>query len=43
MSAKPSKFKAYLQLIRFDKPVGTMLLLWPTLWACPPVSRWRWP
>lgn len=24
---------ALLQLIRFDKPIGTMLLLWPTLWA----------
>jgi 4-hydroxybenzoate polyprenyltransferase len=23
----------YLRLIRFDKPVGTLLLLWPTLWA----------
>ena len=22
-----------LQLIRFDKPIGTLLLLWPTLWA----------
>lgn len=24
---------AYLRLIRFDKPIGTLLLLWPTLWA----------
>ena len=23
----------YAQLIRFDKPIGTLLLLWPTLWA----------
>jgi len=23
----------YLNLIRFDKPIGTYLLLWPTLWA----------
>ena len=23
----------YLKLIRFDRPVGTLLLLWPTLWA----------
>jgi 4-hydroxybenzoate polyprenyltransferase len=23
----------YLQLMRFDRPVGTLLLLWPTLWA----------
>jgi 4-hydroxybenzoate polyprenyltransferase len=27
------KFKLYLQLIRFDKPIGTLLLLWPTLSA----------
>ncbi len=23
----------YLKLIRWDKPIGTLLLLWPTLWA----------
>ena len=23
----------YLQLMRFDKPIGSLLLLWPTLWA----------
>ena len=23
----------YLKLIRFDRPIGTMLLLWPTLWG----------
>jgi len=28
-----SKSTALLQLIRFDKPIGTLLLLWPTLWA----------
>ncbi len=28
-----SKFQALLQLIRFDKPIGTLLLLWPTMWA----------
>ena len=28
-----SKTRALLQLIRFDKPVGTLLLLWPALWA----------
>ena len=28
-----SKFQALLQLIRFDKPIGTLLLLWPTLGA----------
>ena len=24
---------AYWQLARMDKPIGTLLLLWPTLWA----------
>ncbi len=28
-----SKINAFLALIRFDKPIGTLLLLWPTLWA----------
>ena len=27
------KIHAYLQLTRFDKPVGIELLLWPTLWG----------
>jgi 4-hydroxybenzoate polyprenyltransferase len=31
--AHSSKISALLQLIRFDKPIGTLLLLWPTLWA----------
>ena len=26
-------FPCYLQLIRFDRPIGTYLVLWPTLWA----------
>lgn len=25
--------KHYLQLMRFDKPIGIFLLMWPTLWA----------
>ncbi|HCI03074.1 MAG TPA: 4-hydroxybenzoate octaprenyltransferase [Oceanospirillaceae bacterium] len=28
-----SNWPAYKQLMRLDKPVGTYLLLWPTLWA----------
>jgi 4-hydroxybenzoate polyprenyltransferase len=28
-----SKTRALLQLMRFDRPIGTLLLLWPTLWA----------
>ena len=27
------RLTAYAQLMRLDKPVGTYLLLWPTLWA----------
>ncbi|MGE0876825.1 MAG: 4-hydroxybenzoate octaprenyltransferase [Burkholderiales bacterium] len=27
------RIDAYERLIRLDKPVGTLLLLWPTLWA----------
>lgn len=27
------KWIAYAQLMRFDKPIGTLLLLHPTLWA----------
>lgn len=27
------KLQLYGQLIRFDKPIGVYLLLWPTLWA----------
>lgn len=27
------KAKAYWQLMRMDKPIGSLLLLWPTLWA----------
>ncbi len=29
----PSRITLYLQLIRFDRPIGTLLLLWPTLWG----------
>lgn len=28
-----AKFKAYLQLTRLDKPIGSLLLLWPTVTA----------
>jgi len=27
------KISAYLRLMRFNKPIGILLLLWPTLWA----------
>ncbi|WP_339057678.1 4-hydroxybenzoate octaprenyltransferase [Candidatus Regiella endosymbiont of Tuberolachnus salignus] len=28
-----SKWKAYCHVMRLDKPIGSLLLLWPTLWA----------
>ncbi|OUS09987.1 4-hydroxybenzoate polyprenyltransferase [Gammaproteobacteria bacterium 54_18_T64] len=28
-----SRTQAFFELMRFNKPVGTLLLLWPTLWA----------
>jgi len=33
MSAQPSTLATYLALIRFDRPIGTYLVLWPALWA----------
>lgn len=27
------QLRPYLQLMRLDRPIGTLLLLWPTLWA----------
>jgi 4-hydroxybenzoate polyprenyltransferase len=33
MMINKQKFQAYMQLMRLDKPIGTLLLLWPTLWA----------
>ncbi|MFC0228054.1 4-hydroxybenzoate octaprenyltransferase [Serratia aquatilis] len=32
-SVVQSKWQAYSHLMRIDKPIGTLLLLWPTLWA----------
>lgn len=28
-----ARFDSYERLLRLDKPIGTLLLLWPTLWA----------
>ena len=28
-----TRLSAYCRLVRLDKPIGTLLLLWPTLWA----------
>ena len=30
---RPQKFNAIIELMRLDRPVGTLLLLWPTLTA----------
>ena len=27
------RLKNYAELMRLDKPIGTFLLLWPTLWS----------
>ena len=27
------RLDAYERLMRLDKPIGTLLLLWPTMWA----------
>ena len=35
------RINAYERLIRLDKPVGTLLLLWPTLWAVWIASKGR--
>jgi 4-hydroxybenzoate polyprenyltransferase len=32
-SAPRPRWRAYLALARLDKPIGSLLLLWPTLWA----------
>jgi 4-hydroxybenzoate polyprenyltransferase len=34
-----SRVKAYARLTRLHKPIGTLLLLWPTLWALWMASR----
>jgi 4-hydroxybenzoate polyprenyltransferase len=33
MRALAARLDAYEKLIRLDKPIGILLLLWPTLWA----------
>lgn len=29
----PARLKHYITLVRLDRPIGILLLLWPTLWA----------
>ena len=33
MTPLASRLDAYERLLRLDKPIGTLLLLWPTLWG----------
>ena len=33
MASSPNKIKAYVFLLRLNRPIGIYLLLWPTLWA----------
>jgi len=33
LAAAAQRINAYERLIRLDKPIGALLLLWPTLWA----------
>lgn len=33
LASVAKRIDAYERLIRLDKPIGTLLLLWPTLWA----------
>ena len=32
-TAAAARLTLYERLMRLDKPIGTLLLLWPTLWA----------
>lgn len=36
-----SRARAYARLMRFDRPIGILLLLWPTLWALWIASKGR--
>ncbi len=33
MVINPQRLQTYIRLMRLDKPIGILLLLWPTLWA----------
>lgn len=33
MKPTPSRLRLYIQLVRLDRPIGILLLLWPTWWA----------
>ena len=33
MNELGERLRLYAQLMRIDRPIGTLLLLWPTLWS----------
>jgi 4-hydroxybenzoate polyprenyltransferase len=37
----PEKLKLYARLVRLDRPIGSYLLLWPTLWSLAMASEGR--
>jgi 4-hydroxybenzoate polyprenyltransferase len=37
----PEKLKLYARLVRLDRPIGSYLLLWPTLWSLAIASEGR--
>jgi len=41
LAAAAQRINAYERLIRLDKPIGALLLLWPTLWAVWLAARGR--
>jgi 4-hydroxybenzoate polyprenyltransferase len=41
LATAAKRINAYERLIRLDKPIGALLLLWPTLWAVWIASRGR--
>jgi 4-hydroxybenzoate polyprenyltransferase len=41
MNAAPSRALSYWRLVRMHKPIGSLLLLWPTLWALVTASDGR--
>lgn len=43
MSFASARFPLYIRLVRLDKPIGILLLLWPTLWALWLAAGDQWP
>lgn len=43
MSTASARLPLYIRLVRLDKPIGILLLLWPTLWALWLAAGDTWP